>query len=289
MSDAVVSGWALECPAPRNSALLRFGPGRLARRPGVALAAALALLGVSGGLGVVFWRAAATPDAVVTARPAVPRPLLWIDIERPLEIYSLEARALSRLPSTYAARRRESGPERQDILGFGTFAGDGPALRLRIHRRAGPAAPVPLFPALAREAADAGLAVLRSSLPDAMPTRFGTFDVSDLRIADLTRGTQPESRACRGFRLALDRPALTMTGLACGDAAHPLTPASLGCLIDRLDLTSGGADEALVTFFARTELERNSACGGIRLGPDAAHAAWLDDIPATSRKSLRRH
>ena len=83
-------------------------------------------------------------------------------------------------------------------------------------------------------------------------------------------------------------PALTITGLACGGAeAWPRK--GLSCLLDRLDLASGGDDRQVIDFFASTELKRDAACGGMRLGPDTVHAPWLDDKPATRRKSLRHH
>jgi hypothetical protein len=44
----------------------------------------------------------------------------------------------------------------------------------------------------------------------------------------------------------------------------------------------------LIDFFAATELRRDGACEGMRLGPDTLHARWLDDKPATQRKTLRR-
>jgi hypothetical protein len=89
--------------------------------------------------------------------------------------------------------------------------------------------------------------------------------------------------------MAVDAPALTIGGIACDDAPRGMTGERLACLLDRLDLASGGDDRALVEFFAASELKRDGACARARMRPDTAHAPWLDDRPATPRRNARRH
>ncbi|WP_158809276.1 hypothetical protein [Beijerinckia sp. L45] len=225
-----------------------------------------------------------TPKAASLPAPVEPKAPAWLDVIKPIEIFSLEAANLAKSTKLYKARRSLDGGGRQDTLAFGTLTGDEPALRLTLYRRGSETYVAgPVFAAIARIAADAGLSVTRSGLPDVMATRFGNFQVAAVA---LSAGATPAS-PCSGFRLALDAPALTMTGLACGGKAADLTRERLGCMLERLDLVSGGDDRALVEFFASTELKRNAACTGMRLGPDEPHAAWLDDRAATPRKIVR--
>ena len=132
---------------------------------------------------------------------------------------------------------------------------------------------MPLDTAIVRQAADAGISVGRSSLPDTLATRFGGFEIADV---ETSKGAGAAMR-CSGFRLHLAKPLLAMDGFACGMGGHTIARRTLGCLIDRLDLASAGEDRALSDFFAATDLKRNAACDGMRLGPDVMHAAWLDE------------
>lgn len=270
-----------------SDAILQAEP--IGRRPRSSLLIALAgaVLAVGLMMAALSSLAAALSRPVAPApAPAAPRPT-WMDIPKPVQIFSLQAAALEGRPLVYSARRLTTGEIREDVLAFGAIGGDAPALRLNLlRRRAGPTR-VPLFAALAREAADVGLAVERSGLPDLMTTRFGRFETAEVTLAGQGAPGLSAGATCSGFRLALTKPELSITGLACGTVAR----GNLGCLIDRLDLASAGEDRALIDFFAATELTRNVACKGMRLGPDEAHAAWLDDKPDTppkSRKSLRR-
>ena len=244
--------------------------------------------GLAIGLAAVPRPRDASPADIVATVP----PPAWLDIVKPVQVFSLQASELANLPMVYSARRRSTGGGREDVLAFGTLAGDKPALRLRIFRAETGATPAPpLYVAVARQAAEAGLSVGRSGLPDLMNTRFGPFEIADIV---LTRGPQAEAprvgtmATCGGFRLVNERPGLTITGLACG-GADPWPRKPLACLLDRLDLASGGDDGQLIDFFAATELKRDGACGGMRLGPDTVHAPWLDDKPATPHKTSRHH
>ncbi len=263
-----------------------------------------------GALGLVVGAALLCGGAAVAARATArgpdrasePKPVAesWIAIAKPVRIYSFEAPAFRGLPAAYTARRHALGGGREDRLVFGTFGHGAPMLRVSLFRRAGEAPDAtPLTAVLARAAADAGLGVgdplRRGALApgvgrsaahgqaERVATRFGGAEVADLALSDGTTAAP-----CTGFRLALDRPAFAMTGLVCAADGAPMPRRALGCLIERLDLASARDDRDLIDFFAASELRRDAGCAGMGLGPNAAHAAWLDDISVTAGKSLRR-
>ena len=284
MSDAVLGLWDESVPVAPGA-----GIGRWTRTARLAVALLSLCAVVAIGLAAVPRPRDAAPPVVVAAVP----PPTWLEIVKPVQIFSLQAGELASLPLVYSARRRSDGGGREDVLTFGALANDKPALRLRIFRANPSATPIapPLYVALARQAAEADVSVGRSGLPDLMRTRFGSFEIADIALTGSAQIMAPSvgaKAACSGFRLVNDNPALTITGLACGGAeAWPRK--GLSCLLDRLDLASGGDDRQVIDFFASTELKRDAACGGMRLGPDTVHAPWLDDKPATRRKSLRHH
>ena len=242
------------------------------------LAVALALL--AAGAAALLRLQSGIPAS--TEPPPQPE---WTDVPRPVRIFDLDAPILRGSPLDYSARRRSAGDGREDILAYGA-PGDAPALRLLLYRRSGAAAaPTPLFAAIARQAAEAGFAVGRLGLYDLMPTRFGRFEVADVTLTNATATRVP----CSGFRLALETPSFAISGLSCGAAGQPLTRATLACVIDRLDLASGGDDRAMIDFFAASERRRDPRCLGARLAPDSLHAAWLDDKPVTHPRTWRLH
>ncbi len=284
MSDMAFTTWHRRGarglrPTAGPRAALRLVLRRPWRTAGVLLAALVGLIAAD------VLTAADAPPAPPAASTVL-RPLTspWLEVIKPIEIVGLEAGEFANAARSYRARRNLEGGGRQDVIALGT-PGAGPALRLSLYRRGSEASvAAPLFADLARQAADAGLAVTRSGLPDLLPTRFGAFEVADVALAAGAGRALP----CTGFRLVLDAPALTVAGLSCGGPAAKSRNA-LGCLLERLDLASGGSDRALADFFAASELRRSGTCLGARLAPDQAHAAWLDDRSATPRRNSRRH
>ncbi len=272
-------------PAWRLVGLL---PSRLSRRVPVRTIAAAAILAVALMLLAIAATALVRLRDGGTAIPELPLPPPpeWTDVPRPVRIFDLEAPMLRGLSPLYSARRRTVGDGRADMLAYGTPGQDATALRLRLERGgAWAVASPPLVAAIASQAADAGLSVGRAGLADVMPTRFGRFEIADVTLSDGSATRVP----CSGFRLALDSPAFTISGLACGAPGKPLPRATLACLVERLDLASGGDDRAMINFFAASERRRDRSCVGAGLAPDAMHAAWLDDKPVTRFKSSRRH
>jgi len=262
--------------APRH--FDRMDLRRLPRRPGVVAPAIACLAFVLCGFGLVVLAAAQSADAPIeAARLETPAALQWVDIVRPIEIFSLTAPDLGKYTKIYQARRRIDGGGRQDMLGFGALTGDDLFLRLMVHRPGSEAAPqVSFFVDMVRRAAALDLSVAHNQLPREDATRFGQVEIGDLDLVEKDGTATP----CLGFRsTAYDTP-IRLIGLACGSKARPLSRPGLVCLIERLDLNSAGEDVALAHFFAAAEMKRNPACTGIALGPTPVRANWLDQADA---------
>lgn len=291
MSDVVFEAWHGAVP-------VRHGRRSRAIVKAVAAAALFA-----GAIAMAAFAVRTLPTPAPAVAPTLPAPPpAWREILKPVRIYSLQAAAFAGATTTYTARAHTPGGGREDVLTFGPFDSDTSALRLRIFRRGTETrGTATLRDVLASEAAELGVAVIRIGRPDAAPTRLGRFEVADIGLR-LPSGTE---RPCAGFRLALDQPAMAITGLACGRRTVQMSRTDVGCLLERLDVASARDDLELIDFFAAGELRRNAACAGMRLGPDGLHAPWLDEKPApakparsksvatsgkpaTARRSLRR-
>jgi hypothetical protein len=156
-------------------------------------------------------------------------------------------------------------------LSFGDFAEAKPHLHLRLSTGED-AAPVSgsFTVALVHDAALRGLAIERSSTPAAIETRFGAVETADVVLGD-----GAESRSCVAFRMPQGDARFAMSGWWCA-APGPSDRRQLTCIIDRLDLANAGADEALRTAFARSELRRQAGCAPPRLAASGRKASWLD-------------
>jgi hypothetical protein len=80
-----------------------------------------------------------------------------------------------------------------------------------------------------------------------VPTRVGSFDVADCKLAS-TKGPSDQSSPCLGFR-STDGKVLEIGGFACGTPGNPIDRARLACALDRLDLILAGEDRGLRAFF----------------------------------------
>lgn len=217
--------------------------------------------------------------------PQAPPPPAWVDIDHPMELFDLSAPDLAQSERHYYARRHRMGGGRQDMLVFGDFDGAQPYLRLTLYRVGSETVPQsPLFVALARMAAQAGLSIVRSLSPAALETRFGSLEAADIDLAASTGATTP----CLGFRGSALAGGFRMSGLACGTPARPLSQPALGCILDRLDLNSAGDDQALAEFFAASELRRDASCAGTVLAPTPSRTSWIDQADAPPPLKLRK-
>jgi hypothetical protein len=248
---------------------------RLRRRDRARLLSAVMSFGAAVGLAaaaVLIFQGLRGRPAMESAAVAPPK-RAWVEIVHPIRLYSLESPEFGREPRLYEARRHREGGGRQDVLSFGPAEPGGePTLRLGLYRVGAEEAPQSrFFVDIARQAGQAGLAVVRSAQPGELPTRFGAFEVADISLA----GSGSEA-SCLGFRLDAVEPGLRIAGFACGSVARPIDRRTLACTIDRLDLLAAGEDADLSRFFAHAELGRGKGCGGIRAQGPAPKTTGLD-------------
>lgn len=258
--------------------LLGIMLGLVLRRP-FALASCLA---VAAGL-VTLWPQdeVAAPAPILAAPVSQPQPEPWTAINRPIAAYAVHAPELERLPRGYHARRHTSRA-REDVLTYGTFAGDGLHARLVMHRDSDGAPPMVQshFIDTARRAADAGLAVGRMAQATAVSTKFGTAEAAD---ALLLEGSM--ERACLAFRLTAGENLLRISGWLCGTQARPADRSQLVCLMDRLSLVSAADDQPLKALFAAAERRRDQACSSSLITQAGRKLTWID--PNASAPPLR--
>lgn len=255
-----------------------FGLGyralRMARRRRLEVSLVGGLLGVLLIASFIF-----ALDEAPAPEPAKPAPAgVWMDVSKPLAMFAYGSQEFAPAPASYAMRRHTTGGGREDILSFGTFAGEGAWLRLTIHRVGEEGAPdQSLFVDTARRAGEAGLALDQLNNPAALPTRFGVAEWADARLTAASDGARREN--CAAFRFAETKPALRVSGLACGPAGQPYNRSQLSCLVGRLDLAAAGGDDELQKFFARSELARDAACPPSR-AKNPGHATPAKGKPA---------
>jgi hypothetical protein len=234
-------------------------------------------LGTALGLGALLL-SFDTPAPRETVAPA-PAPT-WVEVVRPLPMFSFDAPEFARAPSSFAMRRHSTGGGREDILTFGAFAGPDPYLRIVIHQVGGEgAAHQTLFVETARRAAEAGLALDGLGQSTALPTRFGPAEWAEARVA--ARGDVAPRAGCAIFRFAAAEPQMRVSGLACGPEGAPFPRKQMSCLVGRLDLAAAGEDQELQRLFARSELARDTACA------PAPRAKSASSAPAKPRAALR--
>ena len=198
----------------------------------------------------------------------------WIDINRPIQLFTLVGTEFARLPLVYGARRESGGGGRRDLLTFGSPRGDTPYLQLSFHRSGHSPEPAPtLLADLDRIDPDGRTGITHAGVPSMIETRFGPFETADLR-----RVTDRHSGPCIGFRSKpLDTDVLRIAGLVCGTSDRPVGRDLLGCVIDRIDLVSAGSDDALRGLFVDAERRRGSGCAPAPIvSAGTAHITWLD-------------
>lgn len=242
-----------------------------ARNPLVTRRRLVAGLLAAGGIALFMALDGAPPGVATAAAPKDPPPRpAWIDINRPIQLYSLTLPGFEPGAQTYEARRHDPGGGRRDTLALGRWETEGPYLRLSIYRHGEePVAPAALYLEMVRRAAEQGLAVTRSGQPDRLATRFGAFDV-----ADMTLEGEDRQHTCLGFRLTGADAQVTLSGFSCGGPGQPIQRGQLVCQLDRLDLVSAGEDALLRDFFVEAERRRDESCGGSRLSRQTA--GWME-------------
>jgi hypothetical protein len=211
-------------------------------------------------------------DAAVRHRPqrfaASAPPPVWQPIGNPTPIYALDAPALRTLSFDLEARRHASGA-REDALTYGTLDNVAEAhARLVVQDGNGVRKRHSFFVDVARGAADAGLAVMRSAQPVALPSKFGTAESAEVVLSGAS------DRDCHALRLAHADAEFHVLGWLCGAQGRPVTQRELTCLLDRLSLTPAAADDAeLKALFAQAETQRHAACAPQAVAPVRKAAA----------------
>jgi hypothetical protein len=190
--------------------------------------------------------------------------------------FDLSSPEFAKEKKSFTTRQLEGGL-REDNLTLGQFASGEPYLRLDIRQTNGEKRGVPDFYLdLARHAASAGLSVAKISQPTQLSTRFGSFEVADIRLSQASGEVAPTERACLAMRLAGARQPVEIAGLSCGAPGKPLDRRALGCILDRLDYMPNGDNKTLDAFFLAAEQERGKGCNGTALSPSASKSSWLD-------------
>jgi hypothetical protein len=184
----------------------------------------------------------------------------------------LEAQDLAGLPQDFEARSHADGG-REEILRFGVWEEPSPYLHLAAQW---PGAEVPpgssFFIDLARRAAEAGHAVVRSAQPSVVATRLGPFEIAEVGLSGAVE------RPCIAFRLRRDTAALGLSGWFCDAAGRPARRAQLVCLVDQLALTASADDLESRLLFAQAEPQGGAGCGprGSGAAPQASTEARRD-------------
>ncbi|WP_139267706.1 MULTISPECIES: hypothetical protein [unclassified Beijerinckia] len=216
-------------------------------------------LGLGIGLIASIFIAVALFPAPPAPAPA-PEPLPqspWTVLERPFQMYGLNAAEFGREPTSFEAKRHREGRGRIDILTWGRLDDDAhPYLRLAVHRVGREAiADSSFFIHMVREAASFGAAITRGNVADPMTTRFGLFEAADVMLES---GSAQSN--CLGFRFSSAERLVRMTGFACGTGDTPVDRQTLACTLDGIQLISAGEDHDLARFFTNAETRRDPHC-----------------------------
>lgn len=197
---------------------------------------------------------APTPPPVPVSTVAAPPQ--WIAIERAPAAFHLPVPDLERFGLAYAARRHTGHGGREDRLSFGAFEGREPFATVLVQRSgSGAQTPGSFFVEFARQSALVGQSLTRATQPLPLDTKFGLAELAEVTLAAGAR-----ERTCLAARQAIAGATTRLTGILCPAEGLQADPATLGCLIDRLQLLAGGDDAGLRAAFAQAERRRAGAC-----------------------------
>ncbi|MBS7705793.1 hypothetical protein [Chelatococcus asaccharovorans] len=185
---------------------------------------------------------------------------IWVRVVKPAVTVINPAASLKGVEISYETWQHGLGGQR-DIAIFGRFV-SGPYLFIAFYRQGEEAQIAPtFFVDAARQAAEAGIGVIRTDVPVARSTKFGPAEIAN---GILTNGKL--RRDCLVFRnRSFDR-GMTISGWACGTTDRPIDADTLACMIDGTGFAAG--DSALHQLLAASEAKRRSAC----VAPPAAPA-----------------
>lgn len=217
--------------------------------------------GTIGAIGLIFLGVALfpwqdTPHATLPNQSRAPAaPEEWQAVEKPAMPVSIDMPEWKGLARSHEARRHARTRLREDVIAIGQPQSNALFARLVLARSAnGEALPGGSFYLdVARRAAQAGLAVVKSETPSSLDTKFGPFEMAE---ADLATGSI--TRPCFAFRGPEGESGIRLTGFVCGTAEKKPDPRQLSCFIDRLEPSI--EDRTVRDLFRGTDIHRNPAC-----------------------------
>lgn len=193
----------------------------------------------------------------VPLAPLIAPPAAWQPVAQPEPLYALEG--ISRSTYDLEVRRHVDGG-REDTMTFGSFGDTGFGL-LRMTRGASEPEATSFYVVLVRQAAQAGLSVVRSTQAAPLATKFGPAEIAEVKMAGISgeAAAGPSDATCLAWRVPVPDDQFSVSGWVCGSADQPAGAAQIACLIDRLTLADG-EDAGLNVLFAQAERRRIEAC-----------------------------
>ncbi len=215
----------------------------------------------------------APPPVAAAAPVAAPPAVRWRTIAAPIPSYNLEAPELNRAAATLKARAASDGARQEIHLWSGTAgksrSGSLTGMLTIEHYPTTPPAET-LYVDLVRRAALLGASVERTGELVGLESKFGEIDTVEARIV---AAGENEAQSCIAFRRIETSPTMQVHGWFCGTTSTPVDRATLGCIVDRIDLMRAGSDVTLKRYFARVERARKP-CGAPRQA--VARPGWID-------------
>jgi hypothetical protein len=268
-------------PAPgRRAAIRREGRRRVY---GGIFALGLMAAGLGAWLTVEFLDKAPRTDAILEDDPTLgyrlkPTPAvdalgralpIWVRAEQSALLLTSAAPELADLDVSYQAWQHGLGG-RRDVAAFGHFD-VGPYVFLAFYWPGQEAEAAPsFFVDMVRQAAEAGISVVRTDLSIGRRTKYGMMEIAQ---GVLTDGSG--QRGCYLFRHRAGDHGVKLAGWACGTPELPLDAQSLICAIDQTRFVARD-DEALAALLAAADRNRTPACSAPRA---------VERVKATSRRS----
>jgi hypothetical protein len=164
-----------------------------------------------------------------------------------------------------AVGETKNGGPRVDSLTVGQFSLGGPFIRIDVHPDLDAKSTNPdFFLDMKNHAQAAGLNVAKIGQRATLTTRFGAFEAADIRLAQPGgEGVEASERSCLAARMVEPKAPLEIAGIACGAATKPIDRVAFACLLDKLNYSAGGDNNALNNFFLNAELSRGKGCANV--------------------------
>lgn len=227
-------------------------------------------------------QAAGEPFRVQLAPPARDA---WIPVRKPFPVYHVEAAEIEQAELVHRVATRDRQTRQDSFLWTNSQPKPNslqrPAIHLIIERyENGLPTTRPLFPDLARRAAEIGVSIERLQAAQEVMTKFGSMEVAEAHLA-----SDSSRMACLAFRRN-DTSGLVLAGWYCGTKERPADRVSFVCFIDRIDLVGAGQDQPLRRLFAQAERQRKGCPTQRQPG---RKMTWLDhEAPVPALKTSQR-